>query len=94
MEPISSLFIGAGAAWLGTLVLWLGTPILVAGLVAALFSRRRLSEGQRIIVATVGGANLLQAGALLVAGWSWPMALAGLAVGAACVMAPQVPQVG
>ena len=87
MEPLHHVIAAAGQGWLVTVVWWIATPIVVAGLVGAALSlrRRRLSEGQRIVVATVGGANLLQAGGLLAAGLAWPIAVLGAIVGLLCV---------
>ncbi|MBT8494375.1 MAG: hypothetical protein KJO07_15070 [Deltaproteobacteria bacterium] len=85
----SALLASASTSWLSTIVLWIAAPVVIAGVFAAILTvrRRRLSEGQRIVVATVGGVNLLQAGALLVAGLSWPVAVVGAIAGLVCVQA-------
>ena len=89
MDSLAMTLASGGASWLTTIVLWIAAPVVLAGVVAAVMAVRKpkLTEGQCIVVATVGGVNLLQAGALMVAGLSWPMALLGVAAGLVCVQA-------
>ena len=87
MDSSALLAASASASWLSTIVLWIAAPVVIAGVVSAALAirKRRLTESQRIVVATVGGVNLLQSGALLVAGLSLPVAVLGVAAGLVCV---------